>query len=351
MCLPGIRRTTDFDRKAPAWERLLHGYWSISLPLPQFFHIIFLQSVEEPASFQAESINKLFNQFNIAAAAMLLLVIVLTVWFTVRFRRRPGDNSEGSPITGNKKIETLMIGVPVLLLAWFFYRTLTVANEVTPYLTPKRPPDVIITGHQFWWQVEYPGKHVISANEVHLPVGRQLVMEMRSADVIHDWWVPQLGNKMDLVPGVKNYLWLNIHKPGNYIGACSEFCGEQHAWMRIRVIAQDSADFERWLDSNALAAKPPPDDLARQGKILFETKSCANCHRINGTSAMGAAGPDLTHLGSRSTILTGLLPTDERALYDWINHPQQIKEGAYMPDFFFNQDSIRAIAHYLEQLK
>lgn len=307
--------------------------------------------MEEPASFQADRINQLFNQFNIAAAAMLLLVIVLTVWFTIRFRRRQGDNAEGSPITGNKKIESVMIGVPVLLLAWFFYRTITVANAVVPYATPKRTPDIIITGHQFWWEVNYPGKYVTSANEVHLPVGRQLVMEMRSADVIHDWWVPQLGNKMDLVPGVKNYLWLNIHKPGDYIGTCSEFCGEQHAWMRIRVIAQDSGDFDRWLDSNALAATPPPDDLARQGKTLFETKSCASCHRINGTSAKGTAGPDLTHLASRSTILTGLLSTDEKDLAEWITHPQQIKHGAYMPEFLFDKDSIRALAHYLVQLK
>jgi len=329
----------------------LHLYVSTAFPLPHFFHIIFLQSVEEPASFQADRINHLFNNFNIAAAAMLLLVIVLTVWFTVRFRQRRGDNTEGAPIEGNRNIEVFMIGIPVLLLVWFFYQTVTVAHDVVPYARPKRPPDIIITGHQFWWEVNYPGKHVTTANEVHLPVGRQLVMEMRSADVVHDWWVPQLGNKMDLVPGVKNYLWLNIHEPGDYIGTCSEFCGEQHAWMRIRVVAQDSLDFNRWLDSNAVAASPPRDDLARQGKDLFEVKSCANCHRINGTSAAGTAGPDLTHVGSRSTILTGMLETSEKNLTEWIEHPQEIKHGAYMPEFLFAKDSIRALAHYLEQLK
>lgn len=307
--------------------------------------------MEDPASFQADRINRLFNHFNIAAGAMLLLVIVLTLWFVIRYRRPEGDDSEGSQNEGNRRLEILMIGVPGLLLAWFFYETFTVSAAVMPSASPQRPPDVIITGHQFWWEVDYPGKQVITANEVHLPVGRQLLMEMRSADVIHDWWVPQLGNKMDLIPGNKNYLWLTIRKAGNYVGACSEFCGAQHAWMRIRVIAQDPADFNRWLDSNATAAMPPGDDLAREGKVLFETRSCAGCHGIKGTSAIGTAGPDLTHVASRGTLLTGMLATNEQNLGDWIDHPQRIKEGAYMPAFRFPPDSVKAIAHYLAQLK
>ncbi|HEV2352895.1 MAG TPA: cytochrome c oxidase subunit II [Puia sp.] len=319
--------------------------------MPQLFHIILLQSVENPASVQAVSINHLFNRFNIVAAAMLLLVVVLTVWFTVRFRRRPGDNAEGLPIEGNRRIEFLMIGVPVLLLVWFFYDAFTTARAVLPATEPGRRPDIVITGHQFWWEAHYPGRHVVTANEIHLPIGRQLLMEMRSADVIHDWWVPELGNKMDLIPGVKNYLWLTISKPGDYIGTCSEFCGEQHAWMRILVVAQSEEDFSRWLDSNARAASPPQDALGRDGEALFQAKSCANCHRVEGTMAAGTAGPDLTHLASRSTLLTGLLNTNEKNLVQWIGHPQDIKHGAYMPGFMFPEDTVAAIAHYLEQLK
>lgn len=320
-------------------------------PLPKLLHIILLQSVEDPASFQADRINRLFNHFNIAAGAMLLLVVVLTIWFATRFRRRPGDNTEGTPIEGNRIIETFMIGIPCLLLLWFFYETVTVSKAVMPTSHPNRPPDVVVTGHQFWWEVEYPAGHIVTANEVHLPVGQPLLLEMRSADVVHDWWVPQLGNKMDLVPGNRNYIWLTIRKPGDYIGTCSEFCGEQHAWMRIRVVAQQPGDYRRWLDSNARPALPPADDLARKGETLFETSSCANCHRITGTTAAGTAGPDLSHLGSRSTILTGLLATNEQNIADWIDHPQQIKHGAYMPNFMFAKDSVRALAHYLEQLK
>jgi cytochrome c oxidase subunit 2 len=318
--------------------------------------------VEDPQSFQAEHINRLFNQFNIAAAGMLLLVLVLVIYVTTKFRRRQGDNSEGAPIEGNRRVETLMIGFPTLLLAWFFYRTLAVSAAVMPPVQASRQPDVIITGHQFWWEVSYPrpagsqglaspADYVITANEVHLPVGRTLLIELRSADVIHDWWVPQLGNKMDLIPGNKNYLWVTIRRPGDYIGACSEFCGQQHAWMRINVVAQQPQDFNRWLDSNARNANPPADGLARQGEVLFLTKTCAGCHRIRGTPANGAAGPDLTHIGNRTTILTGLLTTSEEDLASWIDHPQEIKQGAYMPNFMFSKDSIKAIAHYLEQLK
>lgn len=307
--------------------------------------------MEDPASVQADRINRLFNHFNIAAAAVLLLVITLTIWFCIRYKRPRGDNSEGSPNEGNRVVETFMIGIPSLLLIWFFYEMFTVSTAVMPSSHPTRPPDIVITGHQYWWEVSYPASHVSTANEVHLPVGRQLLMEMRSADVIHDWWVPQLGNKMDLIPGHKNYLWLTIQKPGSYIGTCSEFCGEQHAWMRIHVIAQNAQDFSRWLDSNAVAAMPPGDDLARHGKVLFETRSCANCHRIGGTPAIGTAGPDLTHIGSRSAILTGLMANNEKNLIEWIDHPQEIKHGAYMPAFLFGKDSVRALAHYLEELK
>lgn len=359
---------------------------------------MFLQAVEDPQSFQAEHINRLFNQFNIAATCILLLVVFLIIYVTTKYRRRHGDDSEGANIEGNRRVETLMIGFPTVLLAWFFYKTLAVSSAVMPPVNPSRQPDVIITGHQFWWEVSYPRNagsigtasspgavgvssptgpaaqpnttgnpvpagplaptnpadtpnYVITANEVHLPVGRPLLMELRSADVIHDWWVPQLGNKMDLIPGNKNYLWLNIRRPGDYIGACSEFCGQQHAWMRIHVVAQEPADFARWLDSNSRNANPPTDALARAGETLFQTRTCAGCHRIRGTPADGAAGPDLTHVGNRSTILTGLLTTNEKNLASWIDHPQEIKQGSYMPSFMFSKDSIKAIAHYLEQLK
>lgn len=310
-----------------------------------------LQSVNNPASMEADKIHTLFTYFNIAAAFMLLLVIFLIVYICIKFRQKKGDTNDPVQTSGNKKLEAAMIGGPTLLLAFFFYQTVNTMNAVSPAVPKNRQPDVVITGHQWWWEVDYPAAHVVAANEVHLPVGRQLLMEMRSADVIHDWWVPQLGNKMDLVPGRSNYLWLNIHEPGTYLGACSEFCGAQHAWMRINVIAQTDSDFNKWLAENAKAAVKPTDQLAMKGAELFQSKSCASCHRIQGTPAAAEVGPDLTHLASREELLTGLMKNNEENLFKWVNHPQSIKPGAHMPDFNFNKDSVNAIVHYLEELK
>ena len=301
-------------------------------------------------SSQAREIDRLFNFFNIAAACMLLLVVCLVVFICLRYRAK-GDPSEGSQTSGNGLLETLMIGVPALLLGWFFFQSVHTARAVSPASEMGGKPDVVITGHQWWWEVSYPASGVIAANEVHLPVGKHILMELRSADVIHDWWVPELGNKTDLVPGNITHLTVDITKPGDYTGACSEFCGAQHAWMRIHVVAQRPEDFAAWLTANAKTASVPDDSLSRHGAALFQAMTCAGCHRIGGTAAAADAGPDLTHVGSRGELLTGILPMNEASLQAWIGHPQTIKPGARMPDFILSKDSIAAIAHYLEQLK
>lgn len=319
--------------------------------IPCFLNPVLLQSVVRPASQQADRINRLFNYFDIAAAGMLLLVSFLVAYISIKFRRKKDDTNEPLQTSHNNKLEAAMIGGPVLLLIFFFYQTITTMNAVSPSVPKNRQPDIVITGHQWWWEVDYPAANVVAANEVHLPVGKQLLMEMRSADVIHDWWVPELGNKMDLVPNHSNYLWLDINKPGKYIGACSEFCGAQHAWMRVNVIAQTENDFNKWLAMNAKAAAAPTDSVALKGAELFQSKTCGSCHRIQGTAATSNVGPDLTHLASRQTLLTGLMKNNESSLFKWISHPQKIKPGAHMPDFNMDKDSVNAIVHYLEELK
>lgn len=311
----------------------------------------FIQSITNPASFQAEKINRVFNSFNIAASAMLLLVIFLVTFICVKYREKSGDDTVPQQAKENNILEAFMIGIPTLILAYFFYQTIVIEKAIAPTVDKSHQPDVIITGHQWWWEVEYPGSNVITANEVHLPVGKHLLLELRSADVIHDWWVPQFGNKMDLIPKITNHLWLDINKPGNYIGACSEFCGAQHAWMRIKVIAQTQNDFNNWIASNTSNGQSPQDSLALTGEKLFQEKTCGSCHRVQGTNATAMVGPDLTHLGSRQEILMGLMKNSQENLFKWINHPQEIKPGAHMPDFILDKDSVTAIAHYLTQLK
>ena len=251
----------------------------------------------------------------------------------------------------NYTLEAFMIGIPTLLVAFFFYKTIAVMRSVEPETETYPSPDIIVTGHQFWWEVQYPAANVIAANEIHLPVHKKILIELRSADVIHDWWVPELGNKMDCIPNHPNHIWVTINKEADYDGVCSEFCGAQHAWMRMDIIAQNENDYNSWLTANSATASVPSDTLGVEGANVFQTGTCANCHKIDGTNANGNVGPNLTHLFSRKKMLAGMLTVSEDNLYKWISHPQRIKPGSSMPDFIYSKDTINALAHYMAQLK
>jgi cytochrome c oxidase subunit 2 len=317
------------------------------------YHIFSLvlqsQSIFDAASPQAEKIKSLDIGFMIAAAIILLLVIGLTVYISLKFKAKNND-SEPRQTKGNRKLEIAMVGVPLLLVIGFFFWSLSTMNAVLPDRGNHRP-DVVITGHQWWWEASYPGQNVMTANEVHLPVGRLLLLQLDAADVIHDWWVPAFGGKMDMIPGRSNYLWVTINRPGIYTGTCSEFCGQQHAWMRIRVVAQTEAAYHSWLKYHAVNAALPADTLGKTGAALFMHASCSNCHRIAGTAANGTQGPDLTHFASRSTMLSGMMANTGENINKWLTDPQKVKPGAHMPRFIFGRDSILALTAYLKQLK
>jgi cytochrome c oxidase subunit 2 len=311
--------------------------------------IIFLfQSVLHSASTQSKEINKLFGSFTIAAVLLLLFVASFIIYICFRFRERPG-NPLPEQIGRNNRIELLMFLFPVITIAILLFFTIRTIDKV---MQPAQgQPDVIITGHQWWWEVYYPATGVTGANEIHLQVNKNLLIEFHSADVVHDWWVPEFGNKMDVIPGKNNHIWLNITEPGNYIGACSEFCGAEHAWMRIKVFAEDESNYNAWLDANKRIANLPSDDQAMRGMLMFQSRSCGSCHRISGTPSNASIGPDLSHLFSRSTLLSGMMPMNEENLHAWISNPQLVKPDAKMPDFIFSRDSVDAIVHYLTQLK
>lgn len=307
-------------------------------------------TVLNTASPQAEYIRSIGNGFLIAATGIFLLVVVLAVFIVIKFRAKKTGGREPRQVSGNRKLEILMVGVPLLLVIFFFFWSLHTMSAIMPPVG-NHPVDVVITGHQWWWQADYKGTKIVTANEIHLPVGRQLLLQLKSADVIHDWWVPAFGAKMDMIPGRDNYLWVSIQKPGIYEGTCSEFCGQQHAWMRIRVVAQTPADFNNWLAAHNADAYQPVDSLGRAGEALFMEASCSSCHSIRGQKANGLQGPDLTHFASRQTMLSGMMANNPGNVERWLTDPQKIKEGAHMPRFIFNQDSIRALTAYLSQLK
>jgi cytochrome c oxidase subunit 2 len=315
----------------------------------QFILNIQPSSIFDARSPQAERIRELTTGFIWAASAMLLLVIILTTWLSVKYRGR-NNQQEPKQVTGNRKLEVLMVGIPLILVTGFFFWSELTMSAVLPPRGEQKPA-VIITGHQWFWQADYPGTKVSTANEIHLPVGRKLLLQLNSADVIHDWWVPALGGKMDMIPGMDNYLWVTIRDTGVYDGACSEFCGQQHAWMRIRVVAQSPADYDNWLATQERPAGPPRDTLAKLGALFFLSATCGNCHQVKGTTAMGLAGPDLTHFGSRQTMLSGMMDNDSLNVERWLGDPQKVKPGAHMPRFIFAGDSIRALTAYLDQLK
>ena len=307
------------------------------------------QSIFDAASPQARSIRDLTTGYIVAAMGILLLVVALTIYICIKYRAKPGDKTPEQKTT-KRKLEYVMIGVPFLLVMFFFFWSVRTMSAVLPDQGSHKP-DIIITGHQWWWEAAYPGTKVVTANEIHLPVGKTILLQLKAGDVIHDWWVPALGGKMDMIPGMNNHLWITIDKPGDYEGACAEFCGQQHAWMRIKVVAQTQAGYSQWLSAHALPAIIPADTLARAGSALFMKASCASCHHIAGTVANGLEGPDLTHFASRKTMLAGLMDNTPDNVTKWITDPQKIKPGAHMPRFIFAADSIKVLTAYLTSLK
>jgi cytochrome c oxidase subunit 2 len=229
------------------------------------------------------------------------------------------------------------------------------AGQRTVFAKDENALTLKIIGHQWWWEVRYesasPHQSFVTANEIRIPTGKPVKVELESADVIHSFWVPALTGKMDLITGQKNELQFTAKNAGVYRGQCAEFCGLQHAHMAFAVIALPPDEFGRWRDRQNQSAQSPADQLGRQGEALFRARGCALCHNISGTPAGGQLGPDLTHVGSRTTIAAGTLPNTPATLGAWISDPQHIKPGNLMPKMPLQSDELIAILHYLEQLR
>jgi cytochrome c oxidase subunit 2 len=217
---------------------------------------------------------------------------------------------------------------------------------------PGDGPRVAAIGRQWWWEFRIPRLGVVTANELHLPAGERVVLELQAADVIHSFWVPQLAGKRDMIPGGTNYLSFVPQTPGVYAGACTEFCGVQHAWMRLRVVVEPPERFRAWAANEAAAARPPASELAQRGERLFRARNCVSCHAVRGVAeATADAGPDLTHFGSRATIGAGVLANTPENLARWLRNPQEVKPGNLMPNVRLTEDEVQALVAYLEGLR
>jgi cytochrome c oxidase subunit 2 len=215
--------------------------------------------------------------------------------------------------------------------------------------------NIELIGHQWWWEARYqfddPSKNFTTANELHIPVGRPVLITLNSSDVIHSLWIPNLHGKRDLIPGRTALLRLRADQPGTYRSQCAEFCGLEHALMALLVVAEPNARYEAWLARQNAPSTPPSDALAQRGQQVFLSKTCVMCHTIGGTTAQGRFGPNLTHLASRSTIAAGMFPNNRGYLGGWIADPQSLKPGVNMPSNALEPDDLQALLAYLETLK
>jgi cytochrome c oxidase subunit 2 len=378
-------------------------------------------SVDGPV---ARSQRQLFYTTCYVTFAIFLVVGGVLAYATIRFKDRghagakPPPQGHGNPLVEIGLIAAsvlllVIIAVPTLRAIWFAY-DIPVEQKGQAY-------QIVATGYQWWWKFEYPNALVklapsgemplATANELVIPAGRPVHIELRTADVIHSFWVPKLAGKVDMIPNRANHIWLQADQPGYFYGQCAQFCGDSHAVMRFRVIALDEKEFAAWLAqqtqparsvaTSAAAAPPtaqphvilasfkqnqfgfgpawasdapipqldlwraqqPPDKdedpaLIARGRALFQAKTCISCHAVRGQEGLGVIGPDLTHLGARTTVAAGLLENTPEQLARWISHPDQVKPGnkmyttGYVPNHVtLDADEVTALVAYLRSLK
>lgn len=321
-------------------------------------------SIFDPVSPSGSAIRHVFILVLAITGGIFLLVEGVLLYSLFKFRRKdPKDLNEPPQVYGSMPIEIAWTVGPALVV--FVLALIMIRTEFEVQVDPQRPPPgsqplyVTVKGHQWWWEYiydRYDGKKVdmITANELHVPaseakVPRPVYLTLLSVDVCHSYWVPRLAGKVDLIPGRTNHLWFQTDKTGLYLGQCAEYCGTQHANMLLRVVVDSPADFQRWLDDEK---KDAVDDAAvRAERDVFLAQSCINCHRVRGTRADGKFGPDLTHLMSRKTLASGMVPNTTDNLRKWIIDPQKIKPGCLMPAMKLSEREVEQVLKYLLTLK
>jgi cytochrome c oxidase subunit 2 len=304
-------------------------------------------SIFNPASPHAEAISHLFVVTLWICAIIFAIVSGLVGYSLVKYRWREGE-AEPLQRAGNKMVEIVWTVIPFLIVLLLFGLTVQAMQKSDP--PPDDDPDLVVVGHQWWWEIRDPKNGFVTANEIHLPVGRPISVELDSPDVLHEFWVPQLTRKMTTVPGARNHVWMQADRPGVYEGVCSEFCGTQHAWMRFQVIAESPEQYRAWVQrqqQSPLAAR----DAAARGHRLFQQMTCINCHATDPNNHTTNAGPNLAHLGSRRMIGSGIVANNEENLRRWLQDPQQVKPGAKMPNFKLTHDQVDDLVAYFRTLQ
>lgn len=303
----------------------------------------------DPAGPYASSVTTLAWVL-LAMGLAVTAIVVAALWIALR-----GPASLKRKLGGEKTVWIGGVAFPAVVLTALLIWGLTLTAALTEDITGDEMR-VRVTGEMWWFRVEYLDREgnvvVADANELHLPVGKPVVIELQSADVIHSFWVPHLSGKKDMIPGRTTLLRVQADRAGRFGGVCAEYCGGPHALMGFVAIAHEESEYRAWLASRARRQAAPAPPGASAGRRLFMDSGCAACHRVAGTEATGLAGPDLTHVGSRETLGAGILPNNRGTMIGWIGDSQSIKPGNRMPSYdMLSADELEAIAIWLEQQK
>ncbi|HXS95439.1 MAG TPA: cytochrome c oxidase subunit II [Candidatus Limnocylindrales bacterium] len=305
-------------------------------------------SVFSPASPEAARLLWLWDACMYVCGFILAVVTLSMLYILVRYRRRGGNDPEPDQTTGNRKLEIAWTAVPLALVGLLFGLSVMTARGVDHPI--RRAADIVVNAHQWWWEVRYPGD-VVTANEIHIPLQQETLIEIDAADVIHDFWVPQLTRKIDAVPGRKNFVWMRPEQTGVFSGACAEYCGAQHAWMRFRVVVEPAQTYQSWLGTQSAPAAAPAGGDAAAGRKLFGNLTCANCHNIRGINSQRQYAPDLTHVASRQMLAADRLENTPQNLRQWMKEPNVIKPGCYMPNLKLSGNDLTQLTAFLETLR
>jgi cytochrome c oxidase subunit II len=337
----------------PASKPLLHAAQNLICLLAPHFNQPWT-SIFAPQSTSARSIFGLSMLVLTICAVIFSIVSGLLLYTLIRYRHRRGfTQREPAQIYGSTQVELSWTVIPILIVIVLFLATARVIFVTETAAEPSNALDVVVIGHQYWWEYRYPKLGVVTANELHIPVSdpnhpTPTYLTMSSADTDHSFWVPRLGGKMDVIPNKVNTLWIDPDKPGLYLGQCAQYCGTQHAKMLIRVYADSPTDFADWVAQQRQIATQ--NASAANGRAVFEANACVNCHTVSGTTARGTFGPDLSHVASRATIASGAVPNNPQNLRAFIDDPAHFKPGALMPAMRLNNRDLDAVTEYLTTL-
>lgn len=294
---------------------------------------------------------------------ILFLVVTVVMWalLAIAVAKRRGVLEEHAPVDvggGQGWIAIGGLAIPLVILTIIFVLGLRLLSAFPIHGSHDHPskPEILIIGHQWWWEVVYlnddVSKQFTTANEIHIPTHRPVTIELESQDVMHSFWVPSLHGKVDLIPGHPNFIRIEASQPGNFAGQCAEYCGAQHAHMRLLVVAQEPDEYAAWLDGQRKPAAEPASQEAIAGEKVFLAGPCVMCHQVRGTLAGGRVAPDLTHLASRQLIAATSFPNNDAYLEAWVTHAQSLKPEAQMPNLTqFDGPQLRDLVAYLRQLR